>query len=326
MSQTPLSSFCPPYIPATQITPDSIDEIPSQENSLFTQESRRILFDPVDLANNHNIGRNYYDQLFSSDSEDDESIEYDESSDMSISDSDYSISSSSNKIHNERNYYVQLFSSDSETDESLESESATKISNEFKPLSTLLSTPRELSAEAASSSDMSISDSESSENTYISFDINESDTNSSTSDETLSTQSSDDSSSTKSTLASLCFDEWEDGNETWGITRLLDKDAIDDLLGVNEDKQQPSIQLEVQNESETDKIGPFNIRNKYDHDLAAFFMMKEDLTFLSLQEPYSSVSQTSNKSWSSYKKSELESARITCFETPFQIILFDSWK
>jgi len=144
------------------------------------------------------------------------------------------------------------------------------------------------------------------------------------SDDSCSTQSSATSSSTNSTLSPI--EEWKDGNETWGITSLLDNDEIDDLLGFNENKERPPIQLEVQNESEIDKIGSFNIRNKYDHDLAAFFMMKEDLTFLSLQEPYSSANQNSTKSWTSYKKSELESARITCYETPFQIILFDSWK
>jgi len=52
-------------------------------------------------------------------------------------------------------------------------------------------------------------------------------------------------------------------------------------LGVNE-KSKPPPTKEKFNEYEVDKIESFNIQNKYDHDIAAFFMMKENLTFLSL--------------------------------------------
>jgi len=283
MHDSPPTNSCPVYAPATQITPDSIDEIPTQEIEFYTQES----------CNESNIDNTPRRREICTDV---------------------------------RNYYEQLFSSDSEDDDdSIKSDPSINISNGIKPHSTSSHTLCELFAEIASSSDMSISDSESSEGSFMSVDVNASDTNSLSSNDSCSTQSSATSSSTNSTLSSSAIEEWKDGNETWGITSLLDNDAIDDLLGVNE-IEWPPINLEVQEDNEKDKIGSFNIRNKYDHDLAAFFMMKENLTFLSLQEPYSSVAQTSSKSWTSYKKSELESARITCYETPLQIILFDSWK
>ena len=283
MHDSPPTNSCPVYAPATQITPDSIDEIPTQEIEFYTQEN----------CNESNINNTPRRREVCS---------------------------------GVRNYYEQLFSSDSEDDEdSINSDLSTNITNGIEPHSISSHTPRELFVEIASSSDMSISDSESSEGSFMSVDVNVSDTNSLSSNDSCSTQSSATSSSTNSTLSSSTIEEWKDGNETWGITSLLNNDAIDDLLGVNE-IERPPINLEVQEDKEIDKIGSFNIRNKYDHDLAAFFMMKENLTFLSLQEPYSSVAQTSSKSWTSYKKSELESARITCYETPFQIILFDSWK
>lgn len=89
--------------------------------------------------------------------------------------------------------------------------------------------------------------------------------------------------------------------------------------------ERPKPKIEKLPDKELDKIGTINIRNKYDHDLAAYFMMKEKLTFLSLQEPFSNVKKES-KTWSSCRINELESARITCYETPFQVDLFDSWK
>jgi len=41
---------------------------------------------------------------------------------------------------------------------------------------------------------------------------------------------------------------------------------------------------------------------------------------------YTKIFRTTVPTLTSYRKSELESARISCYETPFQIILFDSWK
>ena len=318
MSQTPSSCPCPPYIPATQITPDSVDEIPTQKNTLFTQELRRILFDPVDLVNNHNNGRNYYDQLFSSDSEDDESIEYDEPSDMSISDSEYSMSSSSYEIHNERNYYDKLFSSESESDEFNKTSDMSTSDSEHSPDSSAYNFHNEklfmpgsiCNNSISSNSDMSISDDSST---------------SSSSDISTSSVDSDNSISNESCNSLNYFDpEGNANNNICGITQMLDENAIDDLLGIHE-LSRPPPKEEVLPKTEIDKIGSFNIRNKYDHDIAAFFMMKEELSFLAIQEPFPSTNINS-QSWTNYRKNELQSARISCYETPFQVILFDSWK
>jgi len=68
--QSPTS--CPPYIPATQITPDSVDNIQTQEADFFTQNSSiKVLFDSNEHENiQHNYDRNFYEQLLSSDSDD----------------------------------------------------------------------------------------------------------------------------------------------------------------------------------------------------------------------------------------------------------------
>jgi len=325
MHHTPPPQSCPPYIPATQITPDSIDEIPTQENSLFTQESRRFSFQQIQHPNHQSSNRNYYDQLFSSDSDNDE---FGESSDMSISDSDKSIYSSSDNVHNTRNYYNQLFSSDSEIDENNEpsnnekspdkSKSIPNSKNNMRSNNTFIfdnisSISNRLANAIDNSSDMSISTTtNSSSNTSSSTSI-------SSNSDTLS------SNSELSQFDELnSVEEWKDGNDTWGITSLLSQKEVDNLLGVNE-IERPKPTIEKLPNQDIDKIGTYNIRNKYDHDLAAYFMMKEDLTFLSLQEPFANVKEES-KTWSSYRINELDSARITCYETPFQVILFDSWK
>ena len=255
-----------------------MNDIPTQENSLFTQESKRILFDNIDQPSNQNNTRNYYDQLFSSDSEEDD----DETSDVSLSNSECSIETPSNN-----SLEKQFFSSES--------------INVFS---------------TSSNSDMSISDSSSiSDNSSIS----------SSSDMSKSSSESNNSMANESCDSLNYFDpEGNSSNEICGVTDLLDEKEINDLLGINE-LSKPNPQQETLPISEIDKIGAFNIRNKYDHDIAAFFMMKEDLTFLAIQEPFPSTNLES-KSWSNYRKSELESARITCYETPYQVILFDSWK
>jgi len=318
MNHTPSPRPCPPYVPATQITPDSIDDVPTQENSLFTQESRRISFDQFHLPNHQGSTRNYYDQLFSSDSEDDE---FSDSSDMSISESDKSIFSSSDSIHISRNYSDKLFSSDSEYDEynegsdmSISDSEPTSKSNKSKkfisspvlvPPSHITWNPSNMSISTEHSSDARFRDSES--------------------HKSYASQPSFNSNSSISTGDSLStMEEWQDTNDTWGMAQLLEEKEKDDLLGINEVYKPPPVQEKLNNH-EIDKIGSFNIQNKYDHDIAAFFMMKEDITFLSLQEPFAS-SNKDDKSWSTYRKYELESARICCYETPFQVILFDSWK
>jgi len=285
MLQTPFSQSCPAYAPASQITPDSVDELPTQENILFTQESRRVLFDTINQSSNHNNNRNYYDQLFSSDSEDDDTAE---PSDMSISDSDCSSVS------------LPAISS-------FEHLPFSAFSDNHQPIS-----PKsDMSISFSSNSDMSISDSSSTTSSDESS-ISSSDSNSFTSND------SDNSS------VNYFNPDYNKSKEICGITDLLEKEEIDNLLGIHEISRPPPEQESLP-KSEIDKIGSFNIRNKYDHDIAAFFMMKEDLSFLAIQEPFPATNLDS-KSWTNYRKNELESARITSYETPFQVILFDSWK
>jgi len=74
-----------------------------------------------------------------------------------------------------------------------------------------------------------------------------------------------------------------------------------------------------------DKIGCYNIQNKFDHDTAAEFFIKEDLSFLALQEPFAS-NYKQNESWKSFQTLEMQNARIQCFITPFQVVMYDTWK
>jgi len=74
-----------------------------------------------------------------------------------------------------------------------------------------------------------------------------------------------------------------------------------------------------------DIIGCFNIQNKYDHGIAAKLFLDGNFTFLSLQEPFAHQERNLN-AWKACRKNELQSARICCFETNHQILLYDSWK
>jgi len=270
MSETPSSCPCPPYIPATQITPDSVDEIPTQDNTLFTQESRRIIFDPVDLVNNHNNGRNYYDQLFSSGSEDDESNEQEYLS-QNETQTNRLATPDGNVENVPRNFYDQLFSSDSDTD--------TSDNDSIRP--------RILS----SNSDMSISDSETSEASFSELD------------------SSDDMAVKVRTVPHPTDLTLEEQNELLGH-----KQPIPKLM-----TQEPSPQEHI------DKIATINVRNKYNHLSAAELMVNENLTFIAFQEPFASCNAPT-ESWQSFSKCELQSARFDCFQTHHQIIIFDTFK
>jgi len=108
------------------------------------------------------------------------------------------------------------------------------------------------------------------------------------------------------------------------VMTFLDEEEIAHLLGENIPlpKPEPKETLETEN---IDTIASFNVRNKYDHITAAELLIREKLTFLSIQEPYAS-SHKASESWKAFQKLELSSARIECYETPYQIILFDSWK
>ena len=82
---------------------------------------------------------------------------------------------------------------------------------------------------------------------------------------------------------------------------------------------------ETQDKVNEDTIACLNVRNKYEHTAAAELFLQENLSFLALQEPFCSKHKTSD-SWKAYRQLELQSARIRCFETPYQVILFDTWK
>jgi len=84
-------------------------------------------------------------------------------------------------------------------------------------------------------------------------------------------------------------------------------------------------QMDPSDTSHEDRIGSFNIQNQYDHTLAAKLFLEGDFTFLSLQEPFSSNTSIQD-AWGACRRYELNSARITCFETHHQVIMFDSWR
>jgi len=107
-------------------------------------------------------------------------------------------------------------------------------------------------------------------------------------------------------------------------TVYLEEDTILDLMG-EKANHSAEFQKETLVDNNDDIIATMNIRNKYDHALAAEFFISNNLTFLSLQEPFPSP-HTESSTWKSFKKMELGEARISCFETPHQVILFDKWK
>ena len=149
-----------------------------------------------------------------------------------------------------------------------------------------------------------------------------------------------DISSTNSTISNLSeFDAFPQINEsltnssTSSVTsigppemiNMIHEEEILDLLG--QSKPIPIKSTPIQNSPPpmADKIGCYNIQNKFDHNTAAEFFVREDMTFLSLQEPYP-FGNNNNASWDSYQILELQNARISCFITKYQIILFDNWK
>ena len=109
------------------------------------------------------------------------------------------------------------------------------------------------------------------------------------------------------------------------IIQLLKEDDIMNLLG----KSDPDRIMEPPTPTGppplADKIGCYNIQNKFDHTTAAEFFVRENMTFLTLQEPYP-FGANNNASWDSFQILELQSARIACFITKHQVVLFDTWK
>jgi len=106
---------------------------------------------------------------------------------------------------------------------------------------------------------------------------------------------------------------------------LLQEDEILNLLGQKEFVEPKIPKAPTAPPLTADKLGTFNIQNKFDHETAAELFIREDMTFLALQEPFAH-SKMQADSWASFQKLELQNARITSYFTKYQVIMFDSWK
>jgi len=206
-----------------------------------------------------------------------------------------------------RDYYEDLFSPDTITDNSSMPEplghSPSTISSKFSFSNlSLLNDRAHKDGESFQSSSLSHT---STSNSGSDMDISD---------------SSDSSSSLSSSSSTSQLKE----SRVDPVISFLDEDEIAHLLGENIPlpKMEQRETLEKEN---VDIIASFNVRNKYNHITAAELLIKEQISFLSIQEPYAS-SHKASESWKAYQKLELESARIACYKTPYQMILFDSWK
>jgi len=273
MFGSPLPQSCPPYAPASQVTPDSVDELPTQEIEIFTQaeNSNRILFDNDEEEKEHSIeSRNYYEQLFSSDSDDEEELSFAKS----IDDVSLTTKNSDSQI---------LFCDDL--------------------------------SKTVSSSDMSISTTESSDDNFSISNIKESIECTNLDTQGLSTYNSN--PNTKNDLSST--------TNFQPAHSFLNEKEINKLLG-HEQNLPPPIKQENQSMLNTsDNIIRFNIRNKFDHTTAAELMSSCDITFASFQEPFG-AQHKGNASWTAFTQREMQSARYLCFETRFQVVVYDSMK
>jgi len=240
-----------------------------------------------------NNKRNYYDELFSSDSEDETLCDG--------IDTSYDFQSNDKKesrcfISNIREVLKRL---DLETD----IDGHTKYLNDDNSEST-----SSLFDEDTTKSDMSISTGESME---ISSIINE---------QSVHTPFNDDSS--MDSLLSINSDQ---------CTQLLKDDSVETVNTCNSRlqdrlrKEEEATSVKLEDDSHEDIIGSFNIQNKFDHSIAAKLFVDGKFSFLSLQEPRASHNTTQD-SWKNCQRAELDSAAITCHETHHQIILYDSWK
>jgi len=148
-------------------------------------------------------------------------------------------------------------------------------------------------------------------------------TNMSTMVSDFSSHNSENASSTsQSTYGATTASEANNWNIP--IASMLNEQETDNLLGHNQ-KLPKIMDPEISPDRHLDKIMSFNIQNKFDHSVAASMMIDQNITFLALQEPFG-CQHKAPKSWQSFVKSELQSARIDCFESQHQVILIDSWK
>ena len=74
-----------------------------------------------------------------------------------------------------------------------------------------------------------------------------------------------------------------------------------------------------------DLIGTFNVQNKYEHGTAAKLFLEGNFAFLSIQEPFAHQEKNVD-AWKACRRNELGTARIKCYETSHQVVLFDAWK
>jgi len=88
--------------------------------------------------------------------------------------------------------------------------------------------------------------------------------------------------------------ETENSNISPVIT-YLEEEEIADLFGENVSLPEPECR-ETLEKKNIDIIASFNVRNKYEHSMAAELLVREKLTFLAIQEPYAS-SHKASESW-----------------------------
>jgi len=152
-------------------------------------------------------------------------------------------------------------------------------------------------------------------------------------DDDLGSDMDIDSDSMGSSISSWNFEDidLENGNSFTNedslpeMINLLPENEILDLLGQKEREMLDEPKSPTLPPTTADKIGTFNIQNKFDHDTAAELFVREDMTFLALQEPFAH-SKMQDESWSSFQQLEMQNARIISYFTKYQVIMFDGWR
>ena len=221
----------------------------------------------------------------------------------------------------ERDYYENLFSSDSE-DEDADSVLTESTSNsKSHPLQTQEDSQNNVFIENLIENLHKFENEEkmnSNSNIFISSDTSQESIRSLTS--TASVENLD----TTANPISAWFSDPIIESRINNVSSFLDDHEISQLLE-GHIVIPPQDPREVQEKVNEDKIACFNVRNKYDHNSAAELFAQENLAFLAIQEPFCSRHKVS-ESWKAYRALELQSTRIKCFETPYQVVMFDTWK
>jgi len=286
MLKSPSNLSCPGYSAATQVSPESIDENPTQPHESNAQ--------PRTSPNQHHE-RDYYEQLFSSDSEDELEADIKDPKDTKVVVSGSHHPGSTNVninrdfLSQERDFYANLFTPESDCSTLSQnnlsfSTHAPTFKFDFQPCN---------DSETIDTGDIKPHSSVSSP---LNHDI-----------DTQSKHMQDDMSVlSPPPKLELPISEM---NRLLGFEQPLPK----------------IISAEVSPSEHSDRIGTFNIQNKFEYTTAAELMVGENLAFLALQEPHGAQT-TISESWQAFNKCELQSARIDCFETKYQVILVDTWK